>query len=275
MTRRIPAEAFPFASSKLLRCTLPRRRHAGHTPSLGHARLAQTHGGPRWGLATGRTPLQKDVGAVSCPQVRVERNDGQEPLIHTLHLCPLTQKRQRVLGRATHSNATNTTHTEELLSGWRRSGPLLKVRRYGTLPRQDRGGELNSEPSEQSASGWIQRMVESCFFCKGGIEGLEWVDGQTLRVNWPRKRPRHHQAPQSRHPTLHLLFSHPSKVRRGKTGAFRRFDAPGVIFGVENVLFLQRFRNSVCSRTKATPCPEGAEAGRCRYPGTIPNTRGR
>lgn len=58
---------------------------------------------------------------------------------------------------------------------------------------------------------------------------------------------------------------------RAKTGAFRRFDAPGVIFGVENVLFLQRFRNSACPPTKAAPCPEGADAGRCRYSGPSPD----
>jgi hypothetical protein len=54
------------------------------------------------------------------------------------------------------------------------------------------------------------------------------------------------------------LFLHPSKLRRSEKGAFRRFDAPGVNFGVENVLFLQRFLNSAEPATLATPHLEGA-----------------
>jgi hypothetical protein len=57
----------------------------------------------------------------------------------------------------------------------------------------------------------------------------------------------------SAHFTLRLFSSHPSKVIRRENGAFRRFDAPGVIFGVENVFFSRGFRNSAGERGRATP----------------------
>jgi hypothetical protein len=59
--------------------------------------------------------------ADACPQVRVVRNVGQGPLIHTLQHCPLPPERQQDLSRATDGDATDTAPPKELPLGRRRS----------------------------------------------------------------------------------------------------------------------------------------------------------